>query len=150
MNKKTVIAFLLVIPFTFYAGLKCQESLSGLDEIGKPSIDIVKFQNHHLQDTIYLIKKTWGYTGDHQVFALTTTKPDPDRWWPDSLTDYVWQGDNTIYYQKKSDTLKLWTYYLPDKKSNLKTKQIIQINQIDRETFDNLRHKVDTAFRVVD
>ena len=150
LTKKTVITFLIVIPLTFYAGLKCEESLSELDKIGKPSIDIIKFQNRQLQDTVYLVRKTWGYTGDHEVFALTTTKPDPDHWWPDSLNDYVWRGDNTIYYQRKNDTLQIWTSYLPDKKTNLGTKQFIQINLIDGETSDNLRLKVDTSFRVLD
>ena len=110
----------------------------------------IEFKNDKLKDTVYLVTKRWGLTGDHQLFALTKTKPLDNHWQPDSSKDLIWKGESTIFYQQKNDTINILTLHLPDKTQSLTTKQIIQVRQINVEIFHKLRKQVDTAIKVIE
>ena len=84
------------------------------------------------------------------TICIEKNKTEDQNWVPNPITDYIWKGDNTIFYKQKNDTIKIWAMQLPDKQSDLQTKQIIQINQIDRTTFDNLRIQIDTTIHVIE
>ena len=151
MSKRTLLLLIVIsFPLIFYAGLKCQQELSRFDQVGNPLITTIKFENKKLKDTLYLVSKRWGLTGDHQIYALTKHKTEDQNWMPHSTTDYIWQGDNTIFYKQKNDTIKIWSMQSPDKQTDLQTKQVIQINKIDRATFDNLRVQVDTTIHIIE
>lgn len=148
-KRKTTILLLIGLPLAFFAGLKCQKNLTQIDEIGEPLLTTIKLPNEKLKDTVYLVTKRWGLTGDHQVFALTNTKPSDNHWQPNTSADLIWKGDNIIFYQQQKDTIKIFTLQLPDKTQEIQTKQVIQVNQIDGAAFQRLRKQADTALKMV-
>ena len=150
MNK-TVLTIILIISLllTFFAGFKCQQSVAELDEIGKPQILTTTLRENNGKP-LYFVKKNWGYTGDHQIIALTSTKPDNDRWTANKSTDYVWEGEILIYYQQKGDTLKVWSNHLPDTARKISINKVIQFEEIKGPQFDKLKHQVDSTIKVIE
>lgn len=150
MNKKVLTVILLVgLPLTFFAGFKCQQSLSRLDEIGKPQILTTTLHEKEGQP-LYFVKKNWGYTGDHQIIALTSTRPDNDHWTANKSTDYVWEGEILIYYQQKGDTLKVWSNHLPDTTRKNSINGVIQFEEIKGPLFNKLKQQVDTSIKAIE
>ena|SRR5690606_26360462 len=151
MSKRTQIILLIIaIPLSFFAGLKCQQTLTDIDAIGQPLITTIKLTNDKLEDTLYLVTKRWGYTGDHQIFALTKTPPLDDHWQPNSSTDLIWKGENTIFYKQVNDTVQILTHHLPDKTKEIETKQIVLVKQINAEEYSKLRKQIDTGIKVLE
>lgn len=127
MTKKTIIILLIFsLPVVFFAGLKCQSSISQFDEIGKPSLEVVCFQNDNLNDIVFLVAKHWGLTGDHSVVGLTKNYVNGGEWYPDSTKDIIWEGAS-FFYQKSSDTIKIFTDEVPKSIKRLNTKQTIDL-----------------------
>jgi hypothetical protein len=150
MRKGTIAMIFIGIAISFFAGLKCKKTFSDIDEIGKPLLTTVRLKNDKLEDTIYLVTKRWGLTGDHQVFALTMTQPENEQWLPNPSTDLIWNGNNTIFYQQKDDTIKISSLQLPNKKYELKTNQIILVEQINIRTYHKLREQVDASIKIIE
>jgi hypothetical protein len=97
-----------------------------------------------------LVGKRWGYTGDHQVYASTKTKPRDNHWQPNLSTDLIWKGENSIFYKQENDTIQLLTLHLPDKTRELETKQVVLVNQIDGKGIAKLRKQVATGIKVLE
>lgn len=151
MSKRTLIILLLIaVPLSFFAGLKCQKTLTDIDAIGQPLIKTIILTNNKLEDTLYLVTKRWGYTGDHQIFALTKTQPLDDQWQPNSSTDLIWKGDNSIFYKQVNDTVQILTLHLPDKTNEIETKQIVLVKKINGEEYSKLRKQIDTGIKVIE
>jgi hypothetical protein len=151
MPKRNVIILLIIgLPLSFFAGLKCQKTLTEFDSIGEPLLTTIKLTNDRLKDTIYLVSKRWGYTGDHQVFALTKTKPFDKRWQPNPSNDLIWKGENTIFYKQVNDTVQLLSLHLPEKTMEVETKQIVLVKQIDGKAYATLRKQVDKAIKFIE
>ena len=149
MNRKTLNLISLVsLPLLLVIGIRCQQS-SMLEKIGEPQIKIIKLSEKE-NKPLYFVKKNWGYTGDHQLIALTSKKPTDEHWIANKSTDYVWEGEILIYYQQNDDTLKVWSNYLPDTTKKSSINQAIQFEQIKGPMFDKLKQRVDTTIKVID
>jgi len=133
---------------TFYAGFKCNQELSGWDQIGKPLIQTTILESIKLNDTVYLVSKRWGLTGDHQIYSVTTNMPADENWKPNPTNDLIWSGDNTIYYQQKKDTIIFWSLNPPDSLFELKSRQTILYYQIDNARKDKFKLRSDSAIKI--
>ena len=148
MNKKTFLILLIGLPLAFFAGLKCQKTISQMDEISNPTISLTRLSGNSKIQPLYFVKKQWGLTGDHQIIALTTREPQEDKWLPNEATDFVWKGSVTVYYQRKSDVLNVWASHLPD--TTQKKLIGVQFIQIRGEMFDELKNQTDQAIKLLD
>ncbi|HSC55155.1 MAG TPA: hypothetical protein VLC98_16095 [Phnomibacter sp.] len=142
------IVLLIGLPLTFFAGWKCQNIASQFDEIGKPTLSVIKVSQDNNAKSLFFVSKRWGLTGDHQVVALTNDRPQDDTWRPNESKDYVWQGDVLIYYQKAGYHLRVWSNNLPD--TTQKKIGDIEFVQLRGDLFNQLRKKSDEAVKVVD
>ncbi|HYF04473.1 MAG TPA: hypothetical protein VEC36_13910 [Patescibacteria group bacterium] len=134
MKKSTVFLILIIgLPLSFFAGFQCNEAISGLDAVGKPTLNFVKLHNPE-PEPLFLISKRWGITGNHQIYALTKTEPNGESWHPDSLKDVIWKGEPTIFYQVQNDSIIIFTTQLPDNNQRISTKSVVDIQLIDNDT----------------
>jgi hypothetical protein len=58
-------------------------------------------------EVIYLKKKNWGLTFDHQVSVISNS--DKNEWKPDSTKEYVFKGLEPFFYKFSNDSLILFT-----------------------------------------
>ncbi len=148
MSLRAFLLLLIGLTLAFISGLKCQEVLSQMDEIGEATILVTKLPSNSKNQSLYFVTKRWGLTGDHQVIALTDQKPEMDKWAPNQATDYIWEGSVEIYYQTKDDIIKIWASNLPDT-----TKQkyaSIQFIQIRGGMFEILKNETSQAIKFLE
>lgn len=150
MRKETIIKLLLIaVPVAFFAGIKCKNSLDRFDNIGKPTIEVVAFYNYDLNDSIYLVAKHWGLTGDHSVVALTKRYDQGSEWYPDSTKDLIWK-QGFVFFKKDSNKIKIWTEEVPGNNKRLNTKQKIEFIQIDNVFAMKLREELNSSIKLIE
>ena len=149
MSRKNFIIILFIsVVLSFFAGFKCKKISDQLDDIGKPSMPVVILNNDSLHETIYLVSKHWGLTGDHSIIALTKNDPK-NEWYPDSIQDIIFKG-GSVFYNQNSDTIKIWTDLMPDKSSHLITRQKIDLIGIDNPTAMKYREQINTSIKLIE
>src|SRR5699024_8170549 len=89
-----------------------------------PNISVEKIYSKKYNESIYLKKKNWGITGNHQVIAISTP-PDgnPDL---NKKTDFIFKGLSNLFYKFENDTLHIYTNKASDVPSNFSSN--IEIN----------------------
>ena len=96
----------------------------------EPQITKVELRSEHYNESLFIKKKIWGITADHQVIIITKSNDAVVE--PKIEYDYVYEGMLPFYYQFKDDTLKLFVRKesnIPNKLStNIKIVQIILNN----------------------
>lgn len=76
-------------------------------------------------EVIYLKKKNWGLTFDHQVSVISNS--DKNEWKPDSTKEYVFKGLEPFFYKFSNDSLILFTRLNAEVPPNFNSKiQIVQ------------------------
>lgn len=119
-----IISTLLII-LSFWFGMKVERELAGWDEIGKPVF--VKKQIYFPKEktTLYLKRKTWGITGNHQI-TIISTKPEFE-FKADSISDYIFNGFAEVIYKVENDTLKIYSHHKPNIPSKFDSKIEIEL-----------------------
>jgi hypothetical protein len=146
-KKRTALIFLaILIPAIFYFGFTCNDELRDWDNIGRPVISSVGLISYTLEDSVYLISKRWGLTGDHQIYALSLRKPDKNGWHPNYETDCIWEGYPTIFYQKVNDIITIYATDLPRKMPDFYFEHDIKIKLIEPSERQKFEAKVDSSF----
>jgi hypothetical protein len=148
MQKKitTLIFLVFLIPGIFYFGFKCNDEIRDWENIGRPVISSVGLINYTLDDSVYLVSKSWGLTGDHQIYALSMRKPDKNEWYPNYEKDCIWEGDPTIFYQKVNDIITIYATDIPRKIPDFYFKHNIKITLIASSERQQFEAKVDSSF----
>jgi hypothetical protein len=96
--------------------------LEGLTETAIDKDYRIVFDTTH---TVFIKASSWGLTGDHIQIQLSTF-PIPTRAY-DSSKNYIFY-EPTIYYQKKKDTLIIFSPSLSDLPSQMDTSiKVIQV-----------------------
>lgn len=91
-----------------------------------PKIAKVQLHSHTRSETIFIKKKVWGLTGDHQVIVVS--KSPEDNFEPDEKTEYVYKGLSPFFYKFENDTLNL--YVMKESKVPNELSTSFVINQI--------------------
>ena len=69
----TLIA--IFISLAFYFGIRFERFNSEIDEIGKPTLNSKVIRvNDSFNEVLYLTKKVWGISGNHQQFIISTKR----------------------------------------------------------------------------
>ncbi|MCU7552905.1 hypothetical protein OCK74_27545 [Chitinophagaceae bacterium LB-8] len=152
MSKNTIITILIVLlPLAFWGGMKCQHESNRFDQIGKPLFNIVEFTSGKAKENRYLVSMTWGLTGDHQVTALTQTKPTSENWMPNPKTDYIWRGSfTTVFHQQFGDTIKIFSVDPPTIPTQLGSGLKIKLESITSSQFDSLQNITNASVKKFD
>jgi hypothetical protein len=78
---------------------------------------------------IFIKKKIWGMTSDHQVIVISNTKEK--RFTPNAKQNYIYNGLSPLFYNLKNDSLYIYTYKASPVPQELVTD--IKIVQIELE-----------------
>ena len=101
----------MLVFLSFWLGMKTEEELSSLDEIGKPLFQKKKIYFPNKKTNLYLKSKNWGLTGDHKITVIST-KSDFE-FQPDSINEYIFNGFSEIIYKVENNTLKIYCQEKP-------------------------------------
>ncbi len=110
MTYVILLSFVLII-ISFWAGVEFQRTIDAFDELGMTSIKTKRLDFYNYEDALYLKRKVWGISGNHQTMEVTTTlensKPDNDS------DSYIYKGVEKLIYKIEGDTLKLYSIQDP-------------------------------------
>ena len=91
----------------------------------KPEVSVVEIKSEKLNESIYIKKKVWGLTADHQFICVS--RSSSNNFEPDTNKDYIYYGDS-FFYNFSNDTLKMYVdkeSAVPKEfRSNINIKQI--------------------------
>jgi hypothetical protein len=90
----------------------------------KPVVEIKEIRSKIHTDKLYIKKKQWGITGDHQLIVISGS-PD-ENFEPDSNKDYIYKGLEPFYYSFSNDTLKITANIESNVPKEMKTSIVIQ------------------------
>lgn len=129
--------------------MKVEREFASWDEIGKPTYNIKQIYFPKEKTTLYLKRKTWGITGNHQITVLST---NPEReFQADSVSDYIFSGFAEIIYKSENNTLKIYSHNqpkIPPKfNSNIKIKFIKYKNNAE---WNNLKGQVEKGYKTLE
>ena len=129
----------------FYCGFKCNDELRRWSQIGEPYISYVGLISGTLTDTIYLIHKRWGLTGDHEIYSLSLREPKKNEWYPNHEIDCIWEGEVTIFYQHANDKIKIYATDLPKVIPEFYTNHNIEFKLIDASDKQYYSNRIDSS-----
>lgn len=88
-----------------------ERELVSWKEIGKPSFEMKKIYFSNDKTYLYVKRKTWGLTSNHQI-TIISTNPELE-FKADSLTDYIFNGPAEVIYKAENNTLKIYSHNKP-------------------------------------
>jgi hypothetical protein len=92
----------------------------------RSQISKVEIYSSGLDETIFIKKKVWGLTGDHQLIVVT--KSPTEDFEPNERTEYVYRGLSPFFFIFGNDTLTLYVTSASTVPAEMSTK--ITIRQI--------------------
>jgi len=92
--------------------MKIERELVSWDEIGKPSFERKQIYFPNKKTNLYVKRKTWGITGNHQITIISTNPEHEFK--ADSLKDYIFNGFAEVIYKVENSTLKIYSHDKPD------------------------------------
>jgi hypothetical protein len=105
--------------------MKTEREFASWDEIGKPIFEQKRIYFADEESAIYLKRKTWGITGNHQI-TIISTNPELE-FKADSISDYIFKGFAEVIYKAENKTLKIYSHHKPDIPSYFNSKIEIEL-----------------------
>jgi hypothetical protein len=125
-----IAALILVIGFAFYHYVN-----SRINNAFTPTITKEVVKSDVLDESLYLMSKSWGMTDDKQIIVLSNS--EETNFDPKSKNEYVFSGLSVFFYEIKTDTLKIYIEKKSPMPINFKTK--FKIEQHELENSDLMR-----------
>ena len=113
-----VILFLIIISFSLYVYLKVPNL--------EPKVSIVDVYSSNFWQKVYIKRKVWGITGNHEFTVVS--KSGDESFEPNEDNEYVYKGLSPIFYSFRDDTLNIYVMKESKKPTEMTTR--IQVNQI--------------------
>jgi hypothetical protein len=137
MKKKIIIFISLCI----LIGLIIFLFISENSEVVKSNYKVSKIFASSLNQTVFIIKETWGISSDHQRVVISTSNSESK---PDSSKEYIF-SDSEFFYKLVQDTIYVYTMSkarIPSKfESKIKIKQIEISNPDLMDLYKNYKSK---------
>src|SRR6056297_1683595 len=131
----SVVAILLVV----WAYL----AISGLTPDYSPTFEKVKLINTQATDSVFIKKKVWGVSADHQVISISQNGEIPFS--PDTTNDFIFNTWSPFFYEFEKDTLTVFVSIISKKPQNFNSditvKQKILTNPEMMNLFDTYKEK---------
>ncbi len=125
----------LAIFFLWYA-------LTHLPEF-TPQFWQVGLYSDRFDEELFIKRKVWGITGDHQVIVVSKSKTEEFK--PDEEREYVFRGLSPLFYRFESDTLKLYVTHAakvpPNFDSRIHIEQVVLSNTEMMSLMENHERK---------
>ena len=102
----------------------------------KPSVSITKIYSETYDEFLYIKKKVWGITGDHQIIIISNTFKEGFE--ANVKTDYIYEGLLSLLYKFKNDTLNLYVRKKSDIPSVFESKIIVIQNILSNAEMNEL------------
>ncbi len=103
-TKKIFLLFILITLLLFVGWFYF--AISGLSPDYSPSFEKVKFISSESSDSVFVKRKVWGVSSNHQV--ITISKKGEIPFSPDSTKDYIFNGWGPFLYKFENDTLSVF------------------------------------------
>ena len=120
--KKLIIIIVTILVLGLVVGLIVYNSFPEY----KPKYIVKEIHSNTLNESIYLKKKSWGITYDHEIVVVSTLYDEKSV--PDTTNDYIFL-DPEIFYKVNHDTLYVYTMSKAKEPNNFNSK--IKVNQIE-------------------
>jgi hypothetical protein len=147
MRPLKILGLILIFVLTFWGGMKCENELTKLDDIGKPYFKREHLYFDKLDTSLYIKTKTWGLTGDHSLTVISLDKTN--EFTPDSLTEYIFNGTD-IFYRQTIDSLVVYYTYMNSRPKQFDTNVRLKLIEIDNPTYHELNDKVKNGLRRIE
>ena len=96
---------------------------------------IKEIKSKNFNSSIFIKQKVWGITYDNQTIIISLSPEEKFK--PDSLTDYVYEGLSPFYYKFYQDSLFVYTMKKSHAPQDFKTG--IKIIQVELENPEMMR-----------
>ncbi len=103
------IALLLFVGWFYFA-------ISGLSHDYSPSFDKVPFIHSDSSDSVFIKKKVWGISANHQIIVISKDGLIPFS--PDSTKDFMFNGWDPFLYKFENDTLSVFIRSISNEPKN--------------------------------
>lgn len=142
----TTISIIILLCITMWVGMKIQEGLTEIDELGKPHYNKEQIYFPKKNTSLYLKSKNWGLTADHKVSVISTSSELEFE--PDSISEYIFQGFGGLVFKTVSDTLKVYTTQKPNIPQGFKSDVIVEFIELkDNREWIKLNEKIKNGYR---
>jgi len=129
--------------------MKVERELVSWDEIGKPSFERKQIYFPNKKSSIFVKRKTWGLTGNHQI-TIISTKPEFE-FNADSITDYIFNGFSEVIYKKENNTLKIYSHYKPSVPDKFDSKIEIELIEFQNNAeWHELERQAKNSYHIIE
>ncbi|MCX6180485.1 MAG: hypothetical protein NT150_00970 [Bacteroidetes bacterium] len=134
-----VVSALVIIAVTGFVKSCSSDIGSGFE----PTYGIKKIHSDTLNADIYIKKKNWGVSGDHQVVVISTS--GQEKFEPDSTKDYIFVSE--FFFKASKDSLYIYTDSkakeprLFDSKFKVIQVELSNPKMMDLRGYDNFKNK---------
>jgi len=73
----------------------------------EPVISRIEINIPDLNESVYVTKKIWGVSYDHQIILISSQPKKEVKYDPE--TDYLYEGHSTLFYKVDGRDLKIYT-----------------------------------------
>lgn len=141
-----LLSFVLIL-ISFWVGVEFQRTRNAFEEIGKTSIQTKRLNFSSYEDALYLKRKVWGITGNHQTIELTSTLENSKS--NDHSDSYIFKGAEELIYKIEGDTLKLYSVQDPILPKQFDSSIKIEIIKLKNyEEWNNIQEQINNNYQV--
>jgi hypothetical protein len=97
---------------SFWFGMRVEQEFSEWDETFEPEYKIQRIYFPENSTALYLKRKTWGITGNHQTTVISTNKELLFQ--TDTISDYIYKGFSEIIYKAENNKLIIYSHHKPE------------------------------------
>jgi hypothetical protein len=127
LQTKGAMLIVLIISVAVVLLFFYTRSIWSIESSVKSDTQCIPILSKDKDDSLFLIKRNWGITGDGQTIVISKSPKSNSS--IDELEDYTYNGLQSFFYKIQGDTLYVYVENLAKKPINMKTK--ITVTQIE-------------------
>lgn len=125
--------------------MKVEREFAEWDKTFEPEYKIQRIYFPEKSTALYLKRKTWGITGNHQITVISTNK---DLFQADTISDYVYNGFSEIIYKAENNKLIIYSHHKPKIPQKFESEIEIELRQYKNNSEWNiLKEKANSSYR---
>jgi hypothetical protein len=142
-----IIISLIIIGLSFWLGMRVEREFTKWDETFKPEYKIESIYFPEKKESIYLKRKTWGITGNHQTTSISTKKEL--QFETDTISDYVFKGFSNIIFKAEKNKLIIYSHHKPEIPLKFESEIKIELREYENNTeWNNLKKKANSSYKI--
>ena len=127
--------------------MKAEQEFTEWDETFKPTYIIEQINFPKKEESLYLKRKTWGITGNHQTTEISMNKEL--KFETDTLSNYVFNGFSEIIYKVEDSTLIIYSHHKPKDPIKFESKIKIDLREYKNNAeWKDLRKKAEKSYQI--